>query len=130
MLDTFEGHGAPITGVSAHYGQGTLDFSHLFLTASMDWTVKLWSLKVNCYNEHVLAGPEVNGAPWSYLISSNNNYRKIDGLFTLLNQMTIMCMMLLGVLRILLSLQLLMERVGWTYGTLTMTLRFLQLPFL
>ena len=47
VLDTFEGHGAPITGVSAHYGQGTLDFSHLFLTASMDWTVKLWSLKVN-----------------------------------------------------------------------------------
>lgn len=47
VLDTFEGHGAPITGVSAHYGQGTLDFSHLFLTASMDWTVKLWSLKEN-----------------------------------------------------------------------------------
>ena len=46
VLDTFEGHGAPITGVSAHYGQGTLDFSHLFLTASMDWKVKLWSLKV------------------------------------------------------------------------------------
>ena len=46
VLDTFEGHGAPITGVSAHYGQGSLDFSHLFLTASMDWTVKLWSLKV------------------------------------------------------------------------------------
>ena len=58
MLDTFEGHGAPITGVSAHYGQGTLDFSHLFLTASMDWTVKLWSLKVTCNNEHVLDIPE------------------------------------------------------------------------
>ena len=68
--------------------------------------------------------------PWAYLISSNNNCRKIDGLFTLLNQMMIMCMMLLGALRILLCLQLLMERVGWTYGTLTMTLRFLQLPFL
>ena len=51
VLDTFEGHGAPITGVSAHYGQGTLDFSHLFLTASMDWTVKLWSLKVNPFSK-------------------------------------------------------------------------------
>ena len=58
VLDTFEGHGAPITGVSAHYGQGTLDFSHLFLTASMDWTVKLWSLKVTCNNENALDIPE------------------------------------------------------------------------
>ena len=66
VLDTFEGHGAPITGVSAHYGQGTLDFSHLFLTASMDWTVKLWSLKVTCNNEHVLDIPEGSTKVKSY----------------------------------------------------------------
>lgn len=47
VLDTFEGHGAPVTGVSAHPGQGSLDFGHLFLTSSIDWTVKLWSLKEN-----------------------------------------------------------------------------------
>ena len=69
VLDTFEGHGAPITGVSAHYGQGTLDFSHLFLTASMDWTVKLWSLKVTCNNEHVISSPECSTKTcWSYRI--------------------------------------------------------------
>ena len=98
----------------------------------MDWTVKLWSLKVTCNNEHVLDIPEGSRSPVkSYNNNtSNNNCRKIDGLFILLNQMMIMCMMLLGALRILLSLQLSMERVDWTYGTLTMTLKFLQLQFL
>jgi len=47
ILDQFEGHQAPVTGINAHNGQGTIDFSHLFLTSSIDWTVKLWSLKEN-----------------------------------------------------------------------------------
>ena len=33
--------------MSAHHAQGTFDFSHLFLTSSIDWSVKLWSLKEN-----------------------------------------------------------------------------------
>lgn len=48
ILDLFEGHqAAPVTGLSAHHGQGPIDFGHLFLTSSIDWTVKLWSLKEN-----------------------------------------------------------------------------------
>jgi len=47
ILDSFEGHAAPVTGLSTHSGQGLVDFSHLFLTSSIDWTVKLWSLKEN-----------------------------------------------------------------------------------
>jgi len=48
VLDLFEGHqGAPVTGLSTHHGQGSIDFGHLFLTSSIDWTVKLWSLKEN-----------------------------------------------------------------------------------
>lgn len=47
ILDQFEGHQAPVTGIDTHNGQGTIDFSHLFLTSSIDWTVKLWSLKEN-----------------------------------------------------------------------------------
>lgn len=47
ILDSFEGHSAPVTGLSTHNGQGSIDFSHLFLTSSIDWTVKLWSLKEN-----------------------------------------------------------------------------------
>jgi WD40 repeat protein len=36
-----------VTGLSSHNGQGAIDFGHLFLTSSIDWTVKLWSLKDN-----------------------------------------------------------------------------------
>jgi len=47
-MDVFEGHHAPVTGISPHSGTGSgaMDFSHLFLTASFDWSIKLWSLKV------------------------------------------------------------------------------------
>ncbi|GFT27356.1 cytoplasmic dynein 1 intermediate chain 2 [Nephila pilipes] len=43
--ELFEGHQGPVTGISSHGAQGHIDFSHLFLSSSMDWTVKLWSLK-------------------------------------------------------------------------------------
>ncbi|XP_034186362.1 cytoplasmic dynein 1 intermediate chain short wing isoform X18 [Osmia lignaria lignaria] len=47
VLETYEGHQGPVTGISAHAVQGGIDFSHLFLTSSIDWTIKLWSLKEN-----------------------------------------------------------------------------------
>ncbi|XP_043261419.1 cytoplasmic dynein 1 intermediate chain-like isoform X16 [Colletes gigas] len=47
VLETYESHQGPVTGVSAHAVQGGIDFSHLFLTSSIDWTIKLWSLKEN-----------------------------------------------------------------------------------
>ena len=46
IVDTYEGHQGPIRGMDCHNSQGPIDFSHLFLTSSVDWTVKLWSLKV------------------------------------------------------------------------------------
>ncbi|XP_076221674.1 cytoplasmic dynein 1 intermediate chain short wing isoform X31 [Nomia melanderi] len=45
VLETYEGHQGPVTGISAHAVQAGIDFSHLFLTSSIDWTIKLWSLK-------------------------------------------------------------------------------------
>ncbi|XP_076478337.1 cytoplasmic dynein 1 intermediate chain short wing isoform X34 [Bombus vancouverensis nearcticus] len=45
VLDSYEGHQGPVTGISTHAVQGGIDFSHLFLTSSIDWTIKLWSLK-------------------------------------------------------------------------------------
>jgi WD40 repeat protein len=47
VTETYEGHQGPVTGISAHSVQGAVDFSHLVLTSSFDWTVKLWSVKEN-----------------------------------------------------------------------------------
>lgn len=40
-------HSGPVMGLSCHQAAGTLDFSDLFLTASADWSIKLWSTKYN-----------------------------------------------------------------------------------
>ncbi|XP_066262979.1 cytoplasmic dynein 1 intermediate chain-like isoform X6 [Euwallacea similis] len=45
ITETYDGHQGPITGVSVNAVQGGIDFSHMFLTSSLDWTIKLWSLK-------------------------------------------------------------------------------------
>ncbi|CAF1084180.1 unnamed protein product [Adineta ricciae] len=45
IQDSYEGHFGPITGLSCHNVNGSVDFSSLFLTSSFDWSVKLWSLK-------------------------------------------------------------------------------------
>ncbi|XP_030641744.1 dynein, cytoplasmic 1, intermediate chain 2a isoform X1 [Chanos chanos] len=47
ISEMFEGHHGPITGIHCHTAAGPVDFSHLFLSASFDWTVKLWSTKNN-----------------------------------------------------------------------------------
>ncbi|XP_063227692.1 cytoplasmic dynein 1 intermediate chain isoform X5 [Bacillus rossius redtenbacheri] len=45
VVETYDGHQGPVTGISTNTVQGGVDLSHLFLTSSFDWTVKLWSLK-------------------------------------------------------------------------------------
>ncbi|XP_020855630.1 cytoplasmic dynein 1 intermediate chain 1 isoform X1 [Phascolarctos cinereus] len=45
--EVFEGHQGPVTGINCHMAVGPIDFSHLFVTSSFDWTVKLWSTKHN-----------------------------------------------------------------------------------
>ncbi|XP_018416274.1 PREDICTED: cytoplasmic dynein 1 intermediate chain 1 isoform X2 [Nanorana parkeri] len=47
ISEVFEGHQGPITGLNCHSAVGSIDFSHLFLTSSFDWTVKLWTTKHN-----------------------------------------------------------------------------------
>ncbi|KAL5277050.1 DYNC1I2 family protein [Megaselia abdita] len=45
VCQTWEDHMGPVTGISTHCNQSSPDFGHLFLTSSIDWTIKLWSLK-------------------------------------------------------------------------------------
>ncbi|XP_067928182.1 cytoplasmic dynein 1 intermediate chain 2-like isoform X2 [Watersipora subatra] len=42
---SLEEHNGPVTGIDTHKVQGGVDFSHLYLTSSFDWTVKLWSTR-------------------------------------------------------------------------------------
>lgn len=43
--DVYKGHAGPVTGIDFHPSSGSIDFSDLFLTSSVDWTVKLWRAK-------------------------------------------------------------------------------------
>lgn len=62
--EMFEGHHGPITGIHCHTAAGPLDFSHLFVTSSFDWTVKLWSTKVSILNTNVCVCVQI----WLYLL--------------------------------------------------------------
>jgi dynein intermediate chain len=43
--DSYRGHAGPVTSLNFHPLHGSVDFSDLFLTTSVDWTVKLWRAK-------------------------------------------------------------------------------------
>ncbi|KAI5121496.1 hypothetical protein M0805_006533 [Coniferiporia weirii] len=45
QYDMYKGHAGPVMGLHFHPLHGPVDFSDLFLTASADWTVKLWRAK-------------------------------------------------------------------------------------
>lgn len=45
VTERFQGHKAPVTGLSLHPSGGQTDLSDLILTSSLDWTCKLWSRK-------------------------------------------------------------------------------------
>jgi dynein intermediate chain len=40
--EVYRGHAGPVTGLDFHPSSGNIDFSDLFLSSSVDWTVKLW----------------------------------------------------------------------------------------
>ncbi|PWN52052.1 WD40 repeat-like protein [Violaceomyces palustris] len=56
LQEIYRGHSAPITSLHFHPLAGSVDFSDLFLTSSMDWTTKLWRAKTN-------ATPRAGNAP-------------------------------------------------------------------
>ncbi|MBW0515158.1 hypothetical protein O181_054873 [Austropuccinia psidii MF-1] len=44
---TYKGHSGPVLGIDFHPMSGPVDFSDLFLTCGVDWTVKLWRQRGN-----------------------------------------------------------------------------------
>ncbi|KAI3355790.1 hypothetical protein L3Q82_004362 [Scortum barcoo] len=66
ISEMFEGHHGPITGIHCHTAPGPLDFSHLFVTSSFDWTVKLWSTKVPTASVTVEGNPALNRVRWAH----------------------------------------------------------------
>jgi len=51
--DRFEAHKGPITSTDFHPSAGNINFSHLFLSTSTDWTCKLWNSKIQSSNKLV-----------------------------------------------------------------------------
>ncbi|XP_055856329.1 cytoplasmic dynein 1 intermediate chain-like [Episyrphus balteatus] len=45
VSEVYEKHLGPVTGISTHPNQSTPDFGDSLLTSSIDWTIKLWSLR-------------------------------------------------------------------------------------
>jgi dynein intermediate chain len=45
VVERYEGHFGPITGLDFHSAIGPVDFSDLFISSSTDWSCKLWSSK-------------------------------------------------------------------------------------
>ncbi|RKP39209.1 WD40-repeat-containing domain protein [Dimargaris cristalligena] len=45
LQDVYRGHTGPVTGLNFHPLVGPVDYTDLFLTCSVDWTVKLWRAK-------------------------------------------------------------------------------------
>ncbi|XP_028165426.1 cytoplasmic dynein 1 intermediate chain isoform X5 [Ostrinia furnacalis] len=47
VSECIEAHAGPVTALSWHAAPAAADLAHLYLTASVDWSVKLWSSKEN-----------------------------------------------------------------------------------
>ncbi|KAI4584715.1 hypothetical protein MJG53_006249 [Ovis ammon polii x Ovis aries] len=68
--EVFEGHQGPVTGINCHMAVGPIDFSHLFVTSSFDWTVKLWTTKMErpeSQNREMFRVPDELTIPLNYV---------------------------------------------------------------
>ena len=63
---SYKGHAAPITSLNFHSSKGTIDFSDLLLSSSLDWSVKLWKIRQ-------FTGPILGSTPTSKSSSTFNN---------------------------------------------------------
>ncbi|KAM7536581.1 hypothetical protein Aperf_G00000088781 [Anoplocephala perfoliata] len=44
-LQSYRGHSTVVSGIATHPSPCTISFSHIFLSSSLDWTVRLWSVR-------------------------------------------------------------------------------------
>ena len=117
----FDGHHGPVTAVSCHRATGgQTDLSHLFLTSSFDWTVKLWSTKLQ--NEQQLTVSLQSALVQTQAHGFSHRARPAHPCAPLRTTVT-MCMMSSGAPLILLCLPASMGREGWISGISTLTLR-------
>ncbi|KAK9761723.1 hypothetical protein K7432_013149 [Basidiobolus ranarum] len=132
QFDTYKGHNGVITGLDFHPLVGPIDFSDLFLTCSVDWTIKLWKAKVsNSLYARVRRGLYFilrtifikiqSSLPPRHPRPQDKSHRYIH-----LKRLVIMSTMLNGRLHIHRCLQLLTLVVISIYGILTPTLRYLR----
>lgn len=59
----FKGHTAPVTSLNFHPARGPIDFSDLFLSTGLDWSIKLW--KSRPASSTSVVGSVATGAPGS-----------------------------------------------------------------
>lgn len=61
-LEAYRAHAAPVTALHFHPLAGPVDFSDLFLSASMDWTTRLWRLRPASSATAAVASAVASGA--------------------------------------------------------------------
>lgn len=88
LKDSYQSHAGPVTSLDFHPLRGPVDFSDLFLTTSVDWTVKLWRARSTGKSTTALAS------------TASGITRTISPLMTFENPM-IMCMTQSGIRLIL-----------------------------
>lgn len=67
--EVYRGHSGPVMGIDFHPMAGPVDFSDLYLTCGVDWTVKLWRTRgaggTKAGPEAATASRQAGGAPAS-----------------------------------------------------------------
>ncbi|KAK0734880.1 WD40-repeat-containing domain protein [Lasiosphaeria miniovina] len=54
---SYRGHAAPVMSVDFHPARGPVDLGDLVLSASLDWSVKLWKVRAPAATSAVVVGP-------------------------------------------------------------------------
>lgn len=77
--EIYRAHSGPVTSVDFHPLKGSIDFSDLFLSTSVDWTVKLWRAKPGSKPSNGLpransTGGQTTNVPPIYSFEESSDY--------------------------------------------------------